>query len=302
MPSYIGLPDAPSRKTIERILQPLSKEAIVPCKDFAELIEFVQLHQSPAEIEMIVTAVSPILGISGSLQAFADLEILTNVPILILLDRSALTDFTPGSLIADVASMPVDSREVQTRMNSLLRLRNALAAQHDLEHDFREMSRHSDDLIELRDRDTGLASHGTLLQFLSREWRRSLRYDRPIAAIAVDVIADSSALTDVHFRALGDHLRECLHRAGDVAGRIADRRFVVVLSETDYPGADHVASRIRSAIQEAGEVLGKATVRTGSASMRPREMYQGMKPGASRTAPAEELLLAAALRNLEQLP
>lgn len=299
MPSYIAVPDVQSRKTIEQVLRPFARDAIVACKDFAELVEFVQLHQSPAEVELIVTVVSPLLGISGSMQIIKDLEILANSPILILSEHSNPADFAPGNLIADVASIPVDSHELHRRMTALLRLSNALSAQHHLERDFREMSRQTDDLIELRDRETGLASHGTLLQFLSREWRRSLRYDRPIAAIALDLTGGTSSVRNLQFRSLGDILRESLHRAGDVAGRVGDRRFVVVLSETDLPGATHVASRIRLAVQQMDHPLGDVTVRLGSASMRPREIYQGMKPGASRPAPVEELLFEAAIRNLD---
>ncbi|MFH1023386.1 MAG: sensor domain-containing diguanylate cyclase [Planctomycetota bacterium] len=126
---------------------------------------------------------------------------------------------------------------------------------------------------------TGLANHETFLTELRREVDRSHRYKRPLALILIDV-DHFKQFNDTYGHQVGDHiLKETARIIGadvrqvDTAGRYGGDEFILLLPETDLPGAKVVADRIHQKIRTAsyrndGNALA-VTVSIGVAGYRP---------------------------------
>ncbi len=152
----------------------------------------------------------------------------------------------------------------------------ALAIRHaQLIEDLRELSTH-DEL-------TGLANRRLLRSRLSLELERARRFQKPLSVLVVDID---------HFKALNDRLG---HATGDVAlrevagalehgvrrvdtvARVGGEEFVVLLPQNDAASAQHVADKLRRAIESRempggeGQPGGRLTVSMGVAQLMPGE-------------------------------
>jgi len=94
---------------------------------------------------------------------------------------------------------------------------------------------------------------------LNYEWGRSLRYQRPLSMLIVDV--DHFKNYNDHYghmagddclRAVAQALKGALSRRGDLVARYGGEEFVVLLPETNAQGARQVAERLRMCITELG--------------------------------------------------
>lgn len=103
---------------------------------------------------------------------------------------------------------------------------------------------------------TGLANRRRLDQVLRQEWARSLRNARPLAVLMVDV-DHFKAFNDRHGHPGGDAalrqvaaaIASSIRRPADLAARYGGEEFLVVLPETELPGALLLAERIRAAVE-----------------------------------------------------
>lgn len=107
------------------------------------------------------------------------------------------------------------------------------------------------DELARRDPLTGLANRRHLDETLQEEWERARRDQQPVTLIFIDID---------HFKAYNDHyghpsgdtclmeigktLQAALHRPGDLAARFGGEEFVLLLPNTDAPGAVRFAKRI----------------------------------------------------------
>ncbi|HEV3116562.1 MAG TPA: GGDEF domain-containing protein [Gemmataceae bacterium] len=95
-----------------------------------------------------------------------------------------------------------------------------------------------------------------LMEFLDRELARSARYHRPLSLILFDIDLFKSINED-HGHLGGDvtlrELSACVKavvRKEELFARYGGEEFVVVLPETDLPGAVHVAERLRGIVEK----------------------------------------------------
>jgi diguanylate cyclase (GGDEF)-like protein/PAS domain S-box-containing protein len=104
---------------------------------------------------------------------------------------------------------------------------------------------------------TGIANRRAFDAILAAEWRRAIRFGRPISLLIVDID---------HFKQFNDSLGhprgdECLrkvagtlargaHRAGDVVARYGGDEFAVILPGVDRAGAAALAETIRAAVED----------------------------------------------------
>jgi diguanylate cyclase (GGDEF)-like protein len=152
---------------------------------------------------------------------------------------------------------------------------------------------------------TGLANRRALEEILSAEISRAQRFEHDLAVVLLDLdrfkeINDSfgHAAGDVMLRAVS-RLLTSLARQGDTVARWGGEEFVVVLPETDLPGAQRFAERLRRTIES--HVVGdmKTSASCGVATMLPedsveellgaadRALYQAKTNGRNRTEIAE---------------
>jgi diguanylate cyclase (GGDEF)-like protein len=127
---------------------------------------------------------------------------------------------------------------------------------------------------------TGLANRRRLDMVFRQEWARSIRSSSPLSVLMIDV-DHFKAFNDRHGHHGGDiALRNVAHtleasirRPGDLAARYGGEEFLVVLPETDLPGANLLAEQIRQSIEALppmGEDRCPITVSIGVASIRPK--------------------------------
>ena len=119
-----------------------------------------------------------------------------------------------------------------------------------------------------RDELTGLYQREYFFQRLQDELLRSSRYRSPFAILMLDLdgfkrINDvyGHLAGDRYLRALGETIRANL-RAADIPGRFGGEEFCLLLAETDLPGAQVIAERIREAVAALEIKEGKETVKT----------------------------------------
>lgn len=107
---------------------------------------------------------------------------------------------------------------------------------------------------------TGIANRRHLLEVGTREFSRAKRYEHPLSVLMLD-IDRFKAINDRWGHATGDRviqelarLLQTVVRDLDVAGRLGGEEFVVILPETDLPGAQAIAERLRSAVEQSEQV------------------------------------------------
>jgi diguanylate cyclase (GGDEF)-like protein len=151
---------------------------------------------------------------------------------------------------------------------------------------------------------TGLANRRALEEILAAEISRAHRFTHQLAVVLLDLdrfkeINDSfgHAAGDVMLRAVS-RLLTSLARQGDTVARWGGEEFVVVLPETDLPGARRFAERLRRTIEahSVGDMHTSASC--GVATMLPEDsveellgaadqaLYQAKSNGRNRTESA----------------
>ena len=102
---------------------------------------------------------------------------------------------------------------------------------------------------------TGIANRRALDDFLSREWRRCLRMEKPLSLVMLD-IDYFKLFNDKYGHQAGDdclkqvaaQIARAAPRASDLAARYGGEEFMLVLGETDNDGALWMAERVRQMI------------------------------------------------------
>jgi len=162
------------------------------------------------------------------------------------------------------------SEEVAQRTRELQEANQRLEEEIDLRRRAEEDLRQSNAELQVlahTDRLTGVANRNQLDQQLAMEWQRHRREQKPIALLMID--AD-------HFKAYNDcfgHLAgdRCLiriaevvqrtcSRPGDLLARFGGEEFVLLLPDTDFPGAITVAERVQEALEHQAIPHPKAVV------------------------------------------
>lgn len=130
---------------------------------------------------------------------------------------------------------------------------------------------------------TGIANRRLFDELLTREWRRCLRDQKPIALVMIDV--DHFKLyNDTYGHQAGDscliavagQLARAAPRASDLAARYGGEEFALILADTEMDGALWVANYIRQSVADlnlphSASSLQRVTVSCGVAAMVPNE-------------------------------
>jgi len=163
-----------------------------------------------------------------------------------------------------VNSQPVDS--VQLRDGDKIHVGDTILKF--VELDSIEASFHA----EVRDRIsydqlTGLLTKESLYLAFDRELERCLRYGLPLSVLMMDLDRFKS-VNDGHGHLMGSHVlsevgRIIQHaiRSADISARYGGEEFLSYLAETDTPGAELAAERIRGAIEAHAFVLDDVSIR-----------------------------------------
>lgn len=148
---------------------------------------------------------------------------------------------------------------------------------------------------------TGLANRRRFEEMLAAEHRRARRLALWLSVAIID--ADCFKAFNDHYghpagdaclQAVAGAIEGVLRRPGDIAARLGGEEFIVLLPDTDVPGAASIAHTIRKAVRNlgivhAGNEVGVVTVSLGVASAAPND---GSEPPALIAA-ADRALYAA---------
>jgi len=111
---------------------------------------------------------------------------------------------------------------------------------------------------------TGLANRRRLMEQFEREFRRALRYGRPLSLVYLDL--DGFKTINDHFgHMFGDDVLQgvaksmlAVLRAADLLARVGGEEFALLLPETGLEGASNVANKLRRALNAYSAQLGPA--------------------------------------------
>ncbi len=136
--------------------------------------------------------------------------------------------------------------------------------------------------LTLTDELTGIHNRRFFEILLQKEAERSLRYDRHLAIIMVDIdhfktYNDSFGhpAGDEALRRVAEGILACARRGLDVATRYGGEVFAIILPETDADGAQVVAETIRKKIASDGHFLQAITISLGVASLKGTQVQPG---------------------------
>jgi two-component system, sensor histidine kinase LadS len=159
---------------------------------------------------------------------------------------------------------------------------------------------------------TNLLNRRAFDKALDLEWRRGVRSKKPLALLLID-IDHFKSFNDTYGHPAGDSclvsvaaaLGTVVRRAADTVARYGGEEFVALLPETDTPGVNAIAERMRAAVEALNipntrGVGGRVTVSVGQAAMVPNggegaatlvaaadvALYQAKRGGRNRVAAA----------------
>jgi diguanylate cyclase (GGDEF)-like protein len=151
-----------------------------------------------------------------------------------------------------------------------------------------ELKRYRDHLKTLSAIDglTGIANRRRFDETLEREWRRGRRNQAPLSLLMLDIDL-FKAFNDHYGHLAGDEclrkvangLTEIIKRPADLLARFGGEEFVIVLPETDSPGASKLASLALEKVQQLNiphaysNVTPRITVSIGVATLIPYELH-----------------------------
>jgi diguanylate cyclase (GGDEF)-like protein len=111
-------------------------------------------------------------------------------------------------------------------------------------------------LLATRDELTGIQNRRAIMKFASREWHRSIRFDRPYCCFAID-IDHFKGINDTWGHSTGDDVLKLIAtsiqsslRVTDSLGRIGGEEFLLISIETSMVQAEALAERIRTKVEK----------------------------------------------------
>lgn len=163
----------------------------------------------------------------------------------------------PSDLIAAVRSVSKGSGLLSAEASApVLREVRLLYERERTRNERLEKAVHRLQTLSVTDPLTGLKNHGFFFDRLGEELERARRYGRPLSVIIADV-DDFKSINDTYGHVAGDRVLRSLGevfgqrlREVDVACRIGGEEFGFALPETDSEGAQLVAERLLTSVEE----------------------------------------------------
>lgn len=183
------------------------------------------------------------------------------VPVLAMVAPSNLPALGEGLrlTLVDFILKPFAPDELWGRVRVALHQASVVT---ELEREREELARRS-----MTDSLTGLFNTAYIVDRCDQELGRAKRYDQPMSCLLID-IDNFKTVNDKYghpvgnevLRVLAQMLRERI-RGSDTLGRYGGEEFLLVLPQTDRPGAVALAERLRQAVESHVFKVGLAAVR-----------------------------------------
>lgn len=173
------------------------------------------------------------------------------VYIVLLTAKDSKNDTISGleSGVDDYLTKPVDHAELIARLKNGLRIL-------DLEKSLKEANEEIR-ILSITDSLTGIYNRGYLSERLPQEIKRSIRYKRSLSLILCDIDHFKSVndnfghlAGDTILKGFVDCLTASIRDQIDWTARYGGEEFLLVLPETDFLGARHLAERLRVVVSD----------------------------------------------------
>jgi diguanylate cyclase (GGDEF)-like protein len=167
----------------------------------------------------------------------------------VLTELPLILSFVFAAIAAGAIAWALWIRQTMAREAELVQLVRERTAQ--LEEANRRL-----EALSYQDALTGVANRRALDEALDIEWRRAIRSKRPLSFLLLD-IDHFKDFNDTYGHPAGDRtlarvaaaLGSVVRRAGDRIARYGGEEFAALLPETDRPGAEAIAERMRAAVE-----------------------------------------------------
>ncbi len=122
--------------------------------------------------------------------------------------------------------------------------------------------------LNIHDKTTGMLNHHGLMQTLESQVSRSRRYDNPLSLIILEAcgLKDEASLTEA-LVAISYLLNDQL-RWADLAGRLSDNRFLLILPETTKSDTTALAKKLTKQIKELDKCPDGLTINSANSSWK----------------------------------
>jgi len=184
------------------------------------------------------------------------------VYIILLTAEDSKDDIISGleSGADDYLTKPANHAELVARLKNGLRIL-------DLEKSLKSANEEIR-ILSITDPLTGIYNRGYLNERLPQEIKRSIRYKRSLSFILCDIDRFKS-VNDNYGHLAGDTIlkgfvgciTDSIRDQIDWSARYGGEEFLIVLPETDFLGAKHLAERMRAVVSEKDHIIGDKKVR-----------------------------------------
>lgn len=199
-------------------------------------------------------------------------------------------DFSDNALYGPFCDLLEAYKKLFRQTKRLVKMGDRM--QNDLNELNSELQSHKEKLAHMSYVDglTSLANRRRFNDFLEAEWNRAVRSGSPLSLIILD-IDFFKQFNDHYGHTAGDEclvivaraLSNCIKRSGDLVARYGGEEFAVVLPDTDFSGAECIATQIQTSIRDLGivhaysQIAPHITVSIGIASCVPAEKNTHME-------------------------
>lgn len=184
-----------------------------------------------------------------------------HIPVILLMETGSIESINPSIWLPVIMlARPVEEVGFLTVVSLAERLRAEMCKCAELEKDIQGLRGEVESFRISSDRNvsdplTGLPAQRQLEEALDREWKRSLREERPLSLIFLS-IDDYEAYVHLNgeedarrcLSTVGQLLREEINRPGDLVARYGKNDFAILLPESDSLGATVLAEILRSRV------------------------------------------------------
>ncbi len=179
-----------------------------------------------------------------------------DTPIVMVTGRTDDTNlqlaFEAGAM--DYLTKPINKIELLTRIRAVLKLKHEMDSSKKIARQLEEANMKLQ-LLSSMDALTGIANRRQFNQSLDKEWRRSLRDNKPLSLIMIDIDCFKLYNDNYGHQAGDDCLKQVAsvlnaqaRRPGDLVARYGGEEFVIILPDTNAESAILYANRVHTAI------------------------------------------------------
>ena len=244
------------RSLLEYYLKGAGYEDVFHAETAHEAFSLLKMYNA-SKIDLILMDIS-LPDISG-IEACHHIKTMDHhkdTPIVMVTGRTDDTNlqlaFEAGAV--DYLTKPINKIELLTRIGSVLKLKHEMDSSKKIARQLEEANQKLQ-LLSSMDELTGIANRRQFNQTLDKEWRRSLRDNKPLSLIMIDIDCFKLYNDNYGHQAGDDCLKQVAYvlntqarRPGDLVARYGGEEFAIVLPDSHSESAVQYAHRVRTAI------------------------------------------------------